>query len=49
MKLHIGALFVLCIELDVTSTGNTGIHIMLVLISSFSSSSFLSGAYRERK
>lgn len=38
LDLHVGAFFLLCVELDVTSTGNTGST--LVLINSFSSSSF---------
>lgn len=37
LKLHVGVLFVFCIELDVTSTGNTGIYVMLFLMNSFSS------------
>lgn len=43
LKSHLSALFVLCIELDVTSSGNTGVHVTLVLLNSFSSSSLLSG------
>lgn len=49
LKLHAVAFFILDIELEVTSPGNTGIHIILVLINSFSSSSFLSGAYWEKE
>lgn len=37
---YVGALFVLCVELDVASTGNTEIHLKLVLINRFSSPSF---------
>lgn len=32
LKSHLSALFVFCIELDVTSSGNTGVHVTLVFL-----------------
>lgn len=48
LNLHIGALFVLCIKLDVTSTGNRD-HMLVLVINKFSSSFFLSGTYQEKE